>query len=154
MMRFIAVAVFACIGFTAQGQDFKILPKAALEYVTSPGGRNISPMSFKNDTIPDAFLGRWTTKLGVDFLWRDKLKLSFDTEIYMGSDFAGIKRWSFVPVQGNYSIRFHYQPLSRLPARVYVEHVCFHPFRVSDRFEQRFRGYWGGHTVIGVSYNY
>lgn len=152
------LVILMLVPFAATAQDFKVIPKAAVEYnvggdprlMTLGGTIKLDENGVAEDN--SVVIGYLMTKIGIEFRWRN-LGLSFDNITYMLDNF---RRMSFAPTQSNYSVGLHYQFFNKY--RVYVRHECYHPVTLTYPDQVlggvHIMGYSGGATVIGISYNY
>ncbi len=136
--------------------QFKVIPKAAVEYNVSNNHElyNITTIyklgGYENYTSNSVVLGNLSTKLGIEFQWRN-ISAHFDNQIYM---IEKLRNVSFYPTQANFSFKLQYQFFNVV--NVYGRHECYHPINTNQKtfLGKEVRGYNGGTTVIGISYNY
>jgi hypothetical protein len=138
-----------------KAQDFRIVPKAKIEYDVSKNNRLIVPYNGITDDMPSVVLGNQLTGIGLDFVYIE-FNLSFDNETYMVDNY---EKFVFTPTQINFFFKFQYAYKQNY--KVYVEHACFHPIISACGIGKQYlntdeilTGYKGGYTKIGISYNY
>lgn len=135
-------------------QDFKIIPKAKIEYDISKDIGLQIPYNGSDIYGGHILVGRQMTGIGIDFVYKN-LSLSFDNETYMIDDWQNLV---FSPTQTDFFVKFQYQ---YKPVKLYIEHACFHPAISLDGIGKSYKdtkqivtGYKGGYTRLGISYNY
>jgi hypothetical protein len=136
-------------------QDFKIIPKAKLEYDISKSPYRMTPYNGTSLISSGIVLGRMMTGIGLDFVYKN-FSISFDNETFMADN---IKEMAFHPTQANFIFNFKYTFKGNY--KIYIEHACFHPLTsvngIGYEFENsgvNMAGYMGGYTNIGISFNY